>query len=114
MRQFMLEPGDSQVSKVGASGRSDPQADSSRDLSEFQVVNDQTGLRGIVDEKTELHSANVEFHFRPGIDFKIDIRFIHAGKLVAEFLPPESRMGGVLAGVIALKLVSCLPFLGRR
>ena len=73
-------------------------------FTEFQIVDDKTGLVGAIHIETGLGAHNYYFDLGPGTRFEVDVRLILARVFIPQFLPRKVWLFNVLGRVVALEL----------
>src|SRR5258708_41898 len=80
----------------------------------LKVVHDQDRLFRSVHIQSRARSSDLDFDLRPLPWDQIDIGLILSWTLGPQFLPPESRYGHVLHGMVSLQLVFGAPILSAQ
>jgi len=71
----------------------------------FEIIDDQAGLRSVVNVEPGLVPAHLDLHLGPLARNEVHVRLVLAGSLLAEPEPLPAGEGDVLDRVIAAQLV---------
>ena len=64
---------------------------------ELQIIDDQRGLRSVMNIQPGFGSDDFDLDLRPFTRRQVNVTFIFFGKLFSKFLPREVRVGNVLS-----------------
>src|ERR1035437_4359566 len=90
-----------QIAEIGIGARPHPKCDSSGGVSQFEVFDDETRLRRLVNVELRASTLHDDSVSGPSAGCEIDVRLIDARRLFAQAFPPPLGFGGVLRRMVA-------------
>src|SRR6188768_1886372 len=94
-----------QIGKIALSAWSDPQSHAPGARIEFQIVDDEEGLRRAVDEEPCLAAFHFDLVLGPDPGLQIDVGLVLLWSLLPRFGEVKTRMRTVLGGMVSPDLV---------
>src|SRR5262245_30602560 len=98
-----------QSGEVPLGPRPDPQRHGARAVAVFEIVHDQRGLLGAMDEEARLGAVDDDAHARPRARLEIDVALVFLRRLLARLGEVEVGKRAVLRGVVAAHLIVGAP-----